>query len=37
VKAIADSYATFRDRSQAYMQQSYGAIFNARALAVRGR
>lgn len=37
VKAIADSYATFRDRSQAYMLQSYGAIFNARALAVRPR
>ena len=37
VKAIADSYATFRDRSQTYMTQSYGAIFNARALAVRGR
>ena len=37
VKQIADSYAIFRDRSQTYMAQSYGAIFNARALAVRPR
>ena len=37
VKAIADSYATYRERAQTYMMQSYGAIFNARTLAVRPR
>ncbi|MCW8084360.1 TRAP transporter substrate-binding protein [Sabulicella glaciei] len=35
VKQIADSYATYRERSQAYMMQSYGAIFNARGAAIR--
>ncbi len=35
VKAIADSYAAYRERSQTYMMQSYGAIFNTRALAIR--
>ena len=35
VKGIADSYAAFRARSQAYMRQSYGAMFDARALPIR--
>jgi TRAP-type mannitol/chloroaromatic compound transport system substrate-binding protein len=35
VKRVADSYAEFRNRSQAYMMQSYGANFNARALPIR--
>jgi TRAP-type mannitol/chloroaromatic compound transport system substrate-binding protein len=35
VKRIADSYAEFRNRSQAYMLQSYAGIFNARALPIR--
>ena len=33
--AIADSYATYRERAQTYMMQSYGAIFNVRAAAIR--
>jgi len=32
VKRIADSYATFRNRSQAYMLQSYAGNFAARGL-----
>jgi TRAP-type mannitol/chloroaromatic compound transport system substrate-binding protein len=32
VKKIADSYAEFRNTSQAYMMQTYGGLFNARAL-----
>jgi TRAP-type mannitol/chloroaromatic compound transport system substrate-binding protein len=35
VKQIADSYATFRERSQGYMMQSYGAIFNLRSAGIR--
>jgi TRAP-type mannitol/chloroaromatic compound transport system substrate-binding protein len=35
VKQIADSYAVYRVRSQAYMRQSYGAMFDARALPIR--
>lgn len=35
VKRIADSYAEFRVRSQAYMLQSYAGQFNARALPIR--
>jgi hypothetical protein len=35
VKRVADSYAEFRNRSQAYMLQSYGANFSARALPIR--
>ena len=35
VKRIADSYAEFRNRSQAYMLQSYAGIYNARALPIR--
>ncbi|MCM0021216.1 MAG: TRAP transporter substrate-binding protein [Tagaea sp.] len=35
VKRIADSYAEFRVRSQAYMLQSYAGNFNARALPIR--
>ena len=35
VKQIADSYVAFRTRSQAYMRQSYGAMFDARALPIR--
>jgi TRAP-type mannitol/chloroaromatic compound transport system substrate-binding protein len=35
VRRIADSYAEFRNRSQAYMMQSYAGIFNARALPIR--
>ncbi|WP_207536625.1 TRAP transporter substrate-binding protein [Sabulicella rubraurantiaca] len=35
VKQIADSYATYRERTQTYMMQSYGAIFNARGAAIR--
>lgn len=35
VRRIADSYAQFRDRSQGYMMQSYGAIFNARPARIR--
>jgi TRAP-type mannitol/chloroaromatic compound transport system substrate-binding protein len=35
VKRIADSYAGFRNRSAAYMAQSYGANFNSRALPIR--
>ena len=35
VKRIADSYADFRNRSQAYMLQSYAGNFNARALPIR--
>ena len=32
VKQIADSYAAYRARSQTYMRQSYGAMFDGRAL-----
>ncbi len=35
VKKIANAYAEFRNRSQSYMMQSYGAIFNARALPIK--
>lgn len=35
VKRIADSYAVFRNRSAAYMAQTYGANFNARTLPIR--
>jgi TRAP-type mannitol/chloroaromatic compound transport system substrate-binding protein len=35
VKRIADSYAEFRNRSQAYMLQSYAGNYNARALPIR--
>jgi len=35
VKRIADSYATFRQRSAGYMAQSYGANFNSRSLPIR--
>jgi TRAP-type mannitol/chloroaromatic compound transport system substrate-binding protein len=35
VKRVADSYAEFRNRSQDYMMQSYGANYNARALPIR--
>jgi len=35
VKRIADSYAAFRVRSAAYMQQSYAANFNSRTLPIR--
>ena len=35
VKRVADSYAEFRNRSQGYMLQSYGANFQARALPIR--
>ncbi|PJF45817.1 MAG: ABC transporter substrate-binding protein, partial [Candidatus Thermofonsia Clade 3 bacterium] len=35
VKRIADSYAEFRNRSQAYMMQSYAGNYNARALPIR--
>jgi TRAP-type mannitol/chloroaromatic compound transport system substrate-binding protein len=35
VRRIADSYAQFRDRSQSYMMQSYGAVFNARPAGIR--
>ena len=35
VKRIADSYAVFRNRSAGYMNQSYGANFNSRALPIR--
>jgi TRAP-type mannitol/chloroaromatic compound transport system substrate-binding protein len=34
VKRIADSYAAFRNRSQAYMLQSYAGNFAARALPI---
>ncbi|WP_198376892.1 TRAP transporter substrate-binding protein [Neoroseomonas rubea] len=34
VKRIADSYAEFRNRSQGYMMQSYGANFLARQLPI---
>jgi TRAP-type mannitol/chloroaromatic compound transport system substrate-binding protein len=35
VKKIADSYAEFRTRSQAYMLQSYAGNFNARTLPIK--
>jgi TRAP-type mannitol/chloroaromatic compound transport system substrate-binding protein len=35
VRRIAESYATFRNRSQAYMLQSYAGNFNARQLPIR--
>ena len=35
VKRIADSYAEFRNRSAAYMLQSYAGNFNSRALPIR--
>jgi hypothetical protein len=34
VRRIADSYAVFRNRSQAYMLQSYAGNYNARALPI---